>query len=330
MTDQDSYIHLARPLPVVNVPPVHATTGPLSVLIHAQALFSILDHSLRRNADQDRVIGTLLGVRSEDGSEVEIRNCFAVGHNESQEQVEVDMDYHKTMLGLHLKANPKEVLVGWYATSPELNTFSALIQNFYASNGEGTFPHPAVHLTMSTVPGADIAIRTYISSAVGVNQDRIADSCLFVPVPYEIRYNDADRSGLELVAGAKNNEERTVSVMTDIHALERAIEDVLGMLDRVGHYVSRVVHGETPGSTAIGKFLMNTLALAPKVAASDVERMFNTHIQDVLLISYLANTIRTQIDLSNRLASLTATATTTAAPVVPAVAAPATVTAGGK
>lgn len=77
---------------------------------------------------------------------------------------------------------------------------------------------------------------------------------------------------------------------------------------------------------------MNTLALAPKVAPSDVERMFNTHIQDVLLISYLANTIRTQIDLSNRLASLTATATTTAAPVVPAAAAaaPATVTAGGK
>lgn len=75
---------------------------------------------------------------------------------------------------------------------------------------------------------------------------------------------------------------------------------------------------------------MNTLALAPKVAASDVERMFNTHIQDVLLISYLANTIRTQIDLSNRLASLTATATTATAPVVPAAAAPATVTAGGK
>ena len=28
-------------------------------------------------------------------------------------QVEVDMEYHKTMLGLHLKANPREVLVGW-------------------------------------------------------------------------------------------------------------------------------------------------------------------------------------------------------------------------
>ena len=83
--------------------------------------------------DQERVIGTLLGVRNEDGAEVEIRNCFAVGHNESQEQVglqkspfveitlidnvvkvEVDIDYHKTMLGLHLKTNPMEVFIGWY------------------------------------------------------------------------------------------------------------------------------------------------------------------------------------------------------------------------
>ena len=48
---------------------------------------------------------------------------------------------------------------------------------------------------------------------------------------------------------------------------------------------------------------MNTVTLAPKVNAADVERMFNSHIQDVLMVSYLANTIRTQIDLSGRLAT---------------------------
>lgn len=108
------------------------------------------------------------------------------------------MDYHKQMYNLHLKANPKEVLVGWYATSPELNTFSALIQNFYASNGDGTYPHPAVHLTISTTPGKDINCRTYISSSVGVTPDRAADSCLFVPVPYEIRYADTERNARKI------------------------------------------------------------------------------------------------------------------------------------
>lgn len=46
---------------------------------------------------------------------------------------------------------------------------------------------------------------------------------------------------MELIAGAKNNETRTVPVMTDIGALEKAVEDVLGMLDRVSEYVSRVI-----------------------------------------------------------------------------------------
>ena len=83
------------------------------------ALFSILDHYLRRKDDQDRVIGTLLGVRSTggvggpEGETVEVRSSFAVLHSETSEQVAVDMEYHRTMYELHHKVNPKEVIVGW-------------------------------------------------------------------------------------------------------------------------------------------------------------------------------------------------------------------------
>lgn len=286
-----------------------------------QAIFSILDHSLRRGPDQERVIGTLLGSRSEDGSELEVRNCFAVGHTETQDQVEVDMDYQKSMLNLHLKANPREILIGWYATSSELNTFSALIQNFYGGQGDGTWPHPAVHLTISTEAGKEVEARTYISAPVGVTAERAADSAAFIPVPCEIRYGEAEKSGLETISSARDNEERTATILTDIESLEHAIEEVLGMLDRVSKYVEAVIDEEAPPNTALGQFLLNALALAPKVSSEDIERdlyvvvrspltlvkanMFdsNNHIQDVLVVSYLANTIRTQIDLSNRLAT---------------------------
>ncbi|KAI9835534.1 MAG: hypothetical protein M1819_001985 [Sarea resinae] len=302
MAETDTFLHLARPLGPVIVG-AQPTTAPLNVVVQPQAIFSILDHSLRRNADQERVIGTLLGVRSEDGTEVEIRNCFAVGHTETAEQVEVDMEYQKQMLALHLRANPREVLVGWYATSAELNTFSALIQNFYGGQGDGTWPHPAVHLTVSTVPGQDIEARTYISAPVGVTAERAADSAAFIPVPHEIRYGDAEKSGLELLSGAKDREDRSTGILTDIESLERAIEEVLGMLERVSNYVNSVLDEESPPSSVLGQFLINALALAPKVDPADIERDFNNHIQDVLVISYLANTIRTQIDLSNRLAT---------------------------
>ncbi|PYH41546.1 eukaryotic translation initiation factor 3 subunit F [Aspergillus saccharolyticus JOP 1030-1] len=302
MAATDSFLHLARPLGPVAVGSA-PTTAPVNVVIQPQALFSILDHSLRRNADQERVIGTLLGTRSEDGTEVEIRSTFAVGHTETTDQVEVDMEYQKQMLALHLKANPKEVLVGWYATSSELNTFSALIQNFYSGQGDGTWPHPAVHLTVSTEAGKDIETRAYISAPVGVTAERAADSAAFIPVPYEVRYGEAEKSGLEAIAAARDAEERSANIFTDIEALERAIEDVLGMIDRVSRYVESVIDEEAPASTAMGQYLLNTLALAPKVEPADIERDFNNHIQDVLVVSYLANTIRTQMELSNRLAT---------------------------
>ena len=242
-----------------------------------------------------------------------------MGHTETAEQVEVDMDYQKQMLSLHLKANPKEILVGWYATSADLNTFSALIQNFYGGQGDGTWPNPAVHLTISTEAGKEIEARTYISAPVGVTAERAADSAAFTPVPHEIRYGEAEKSGLELISSAKDNKDRTTAVSTDIESLERAIEEVLGMLERVSKYVEAVIEEETPPSSALGQFLLNALALAPKVDPEDIERdlwvlnvcactlrltvVSNNHIQDVLVVSYLANTIRTQIDLSNRLAT---------------------------
>src|SRR5271156_1373431 len=195
MANPDSFLHLARPLgpAAVGAAP---TPAPLNVIIQPQAIFSILDHSSRRPPGQHRVMGPLLGPRSDDNgpdSTITIHSSFAVGHTETAEQVEVDMDYQKQMLALHLRANPREVLVGWYATSAELNTFSALIQNFYGQQGDGTWPHPAVHLTVSTMPGQDIEARTYISAPIGVTAERAADSAAFIPVPHEIRYSDAEK-----------------------------------------------------------------------------------------------------------------------------------------
>jgi len=85
--------------------------------------------------------------------------------------------------------------------------------------------------------------------------------------------------------------------------LEKSIEEVLSMLDRVAKYVENVIEEEAPASVALGQFLLNALALAPKVDPAEIERDFNNHIQDVLVVSYLANMIRTQMDLSNRLAT---------------------------
>lgn len=57
------------------------------VKVHPVVLFTICDAFIRRNEDQDRVIGTLLGTVA-DGT-IDIRSCYAVPHSESNDQVRI-------------------------------------------------------------------------------------------------------------------------------------------------------------------------------------------------------------------------------------------------
>ncbi|KAF8204759.1 hypothetical protein BJ912DRAFT_1018052 [Pholiota molesta] len=257
-----------------SVPNVPRT--PTNITIHPVALFSILDHYLRRTDAQDRVIGTLLGTRHD--NEVEVRSSFAVA---------VDMDYHRTMYELHHKVNPKEVIVGWYSTGSNLNTYSALIQNFYSQE---TAPHQAIHVSVNTgvEEGQEAGVKAYISSPVGITPK--PENCVFVPVPVELRFHDAERSGPRL---------NIFQPVADLEIIERSILTVSDMLDRVLTYVRAVLSGEKKGDPAVGRYLMDTLG----ASTDDLEKGgFNTSLQDTLMISYLANLVRAQAEVSSRLA----------------------------
>jgi len=218
----------------------HASRTPTNVTIHPVALFSILDHYLRRSDNQDRVIGTLLGTRHE--TEVEVRSSFAVLHSETDEQVAVDMDYHRTMYELHHKVNPKEVIVGWYSTGSNLNTYSALIQNFYSQE---TAPHQAIHISVNTGVdvGQEAGVKAFISSPLGVFPK--PENCVFVSVPVELRFHDVERSGLDLLINTvKSSSSTSAQPISDLELIERAILDVSDMLDRVLAYVRDVLSGQ--------------------------------------------------------------------------------------
>ena len=74
-----------------------------NVVVHPTVLFSIVDAYERRPEEARRVIGTLLGSVEKGGYHVEVTNCFAVPHNESEDEVAVDMEFAKNMFDLHKK-----------------------------------------------------------------------------------------------------------------------------------------------------------------------------------------------------------------------------------
>ncbi|GJE84290.1 eukaryotic translation initiation factor 3 subunit F [Phanerochaete sordida] len=268
--------------------------APTSVTVHPVALFSILDHYLRRTDAQERVIGTLLGTRTDTG-EIEVRSSFAVLHSETAEQVAVDMEYHHAMYELHHKVNSKEVIVGWYSTGSNLNTYSALIQNFYSQE---TAPHQAIHLQLNTgtEEGQAAGVKAYVSSPVGVSPK--PENCVFLPIPCKLQFKEAERSGLDLLLStAKGNTDDFPA--TDLDILDRALATVSDMLDRVLAYVRSVLSGEVKGDAAVGRYLMNTFG----ASTEELEKgAFNTSLQDTLMVSYLANLVRSQAEVSSRLA----------------------------
>ncbi|KAF5092378.1 hypothetical protein D0Z03_002892 [Geotrichum reessii] len=149
----------------------------------------------------------------------------------------------------------------------------------------------------------DLTVSTYISASVGVNSENRGSS-LFVPIPNEIKYTDSDKAALTTISKAKDLPERFVSLVSDIRALETSVIEVIEMLERVSRYVQNVITGDAPGSVAIGKFLLKNLSLVPSVSSDNLEKLFNSHLQDVLMVVYLANTVKTQLQLSSRLTPL--------------------------
>ncbi|KAN0140340.1 JAB1/Mov34/MPN/PAD-1 ubiquitin protease domain containing protein [Lactarius tabidus] len=264
-----------------------------SVAIHPTALFSILDHHLRRTDAQQRVIGTLLGTRGEGDGTVAVRSAFAVLHSETSEQVAVDMDYHRAMFELSQRVNPKESIVGWYSTGSNLNTYSALIQNFYSQE---TAPYPAIHIALNTGTqvGEEAGVQAYVSSPVGVFPK--PENAVFVPIPVALRANDAERSGLHLLENAP------ASPVGELAQLESTLKGVLEMLDRVVEYAEEAAAGN-PADAALGRYLMDALGGGAEELGKGG---FASSLQDTLMMSYLANLVRAQAEVSARLALVTA------------------------
>jgi translation initiation factor 3 subunit F len=263
----------------------------VNVKVHPVVIFNILDHFIRRQEGQDRVVGTLLGANV-DGA-IEIRNCFPVPHYEG-EQVAVDMEFHRNMCDLHQRTAPKEVIVGWYATGLDITENSVIIHDFYASASATT----AVHLLIDTALTNDtLGIRAYVGSNLSFGEKNLG--AYFQPVSMEMLSLDVDRVGFEVLSRTKDDQVATLA--SDLTNLKGSIVKLMELIDTVLTYVEKVRDGEIKGDNAIGRFLTKTVSVLPKFDPEALDKLFNNNIQDLLMVVYLANLTRTQIAVAEKL-----------------------------
>lgn len=139
-------------------------------------------------------------------------------------------------------------------------------------------------------------------------------SAAFSSVPLSLSYAASERPALKLLAN------RTPSPLSDLDALAASLKDVQSQLRRVLSYVQAVVKGEQEGDPVVGRFILDAIAKVPVGSAysntsredgesqpsssTQLEELFNSHLQDVLMVSYLANLIRGQAEISSRITLL--------------------------
>ncbi|WOL14080.1 eukaryotic translation initiation factor 3 subunit F-like [Canna indica] len=265
-----------------------------SARLHAVVLFNICDGYVRRPDQAGRVIGTLLG--SVSNGVVEIKNSYAVPHNESADQVALDVDYHHSMYLSHLKVNPKEVIVGWFSTGLGVSGGSALIHDFYVKELKDAHSSvPPVHLTVDTsFMSGEACIKAYVSVNLTLGDKPLAAQ--FQEIPLDLRMIEAERIGFDILKTT------TVDKLPgDLVGMEASMVRLYSLIDDIYKYVNDVVEGRLPPDNKIGRVLADTLASVPNISPAAFDKLLDDKVQDNVALIYLTSLIRTQLSAAEKL-----------------------------
>uniref|UniRef100_A0A2K6SXW4 Eukaryotic translation initiation factor 3 subunit F n=1 Tax=Saimiri boliviensis boliviensis TaxID=39432 RepID=A0A2K6SXW4_SAIBB len=270
--------------------PGPALPGPFPggrvVRLHPVILASIVDSYEQRNEGAARVIGTLR-------HSVEVTNCFSVPHNESEDEVAVDMEFAKNMYELHKKVSPNELILGWYATGHDITEHSVLIHEYYSREA----PNP-IHLTVDTsLQNGRMSIKAYVSTLMGVPGRTMG--VMFTPLTVKYAYYDTERIGVDLIMKTCFSPNRVIGLSSDLQQVGGASARIQDALSTVLQYAEDVLSGKVSADNTVGRFLMSLVNQVPKIVPDDFETMLNSNINDLLMVTYLS-----QIALNEKLVNL--------------------------
>ncbi|XP_063682259.1 eukaryotic translation initiation factor 3 subunit F-1-like [Bolinopsis microptera] len=261
------------------------------VIIHPVVLFNIVDNYERRNDNNKRVIGTLMG-RYDKGT-VHVTESFAVPHQETEEEVSMDMEYAMRIGELQKKVNTTMYTVGWYSSGIIINEYSSLIHAFYKCQ----CPTP-VHLTVDTqLKEQKMKINTHITSQLGAKNG--TEGCIFTPVPHVITGAEADQVSLKFFQGLRGT--RKTPNFNDQEQIINSCDDMISQINIVMGHVKKVIAGEVPSDKELGRQLMEVVQSIPNLDGDTITNMLNSHMQDLLAVEYLTYLTRQQLAISARI-----------------------------
>lgn len=276
--------------------------GAVKYKVHPVVVFSILDHYKRRTDGQKRVIGTLLGEVDEVTNVCHIKNCFPVPHQETEDDVALDLEYHTNMLRLSERVSPNEKVVGWYSTGDELNYVSSLMHEVYKSQIEEPV---LVTVDVNVTKFNKMALKAYVGNVV--KYCSAPSMARFEPVTLDVTAFEGEKIAVDaLINGNPEGSgfDAPATVLTDLENLDNSLSKLHTLLESVATYCAAVQEGKQKGDARVGQAISHIIAAVPHLESGAFDDMFTSKIQDLLMVLYLTNVTRTHVALADRINGL--------------------------
>ncbi|KAG5417738.1 hypothetical protein I9W82_005374 [Candida metapsilosis] len=319
-TSSASFMHLVRPN--VLAPAAGSSNGPANVKIHASALLTILEIVAKQVLNK-RIIGTLLGIRSDNGLEVEIRDAFMVPCDETGDSIAIEDQAHKSLFHLYKKSHPKESVLGWFGSMNVIDDTTSLIHDFYSKGVDRAFPYPAIYLNVEYINEqgqiTSPQIITYIGAAVGKPAAKtnvqigwnktvnVNNSYIFTPIPNEVvDGTNAAKLAYKSLQNSTIDEADSISSIIDgkhpffAHNLQQVQRNVANLIAYIDANASK---NQSDENLDLLRKLSNTLLTKPPILTDvdELNKLFDNFNQDVIMIEYLTKAVKDQIELSARI-----------------------------
>jgi len=294
-----------------------ATPQTTSCHLHPVVMFQVLDHHTRRNEQEGRVVGALLGSVNSDGT-VQLKNAFPMNNDDVMHNPAAQEFNHffSTMAELHHRVNPREQLVGWYTTTKSTDTNAeevvreedVALHSFFEDKVGEKMPCVLLRVDCNIHTATKMGISTFVASNLALRQEKEAPQQLlgkcFTRVVCNIRSYEAERIGVDFITHNSIGEGGGEVLGSDLVKLEESIAKLTQMLDKTIEYVDAVDAGKIQPDTRVGRELMNAVASVPEVSAEEFEASLNKGLHDLLMVQYLGSLTQSQICFWQRMQTM--------------------------
>jgi len=264
--------------------------GIQAVNVHPVVLFSILEQHLRREEEESRVIGTLLG--SVSGGVLEITNCFGVPFHESEVQIKTPAAAES--LALHRQMNPCEALVGWYSTSTDdsyVTDATCAVHDYYIRENQR-----AVLLVVNTsLSASSVPIKAFVSTP---SQLLLKSKVVqFQEVQVNVVATDAEKVGLDALHSVTSE---SGDLPSDSEQLAAALSQLLATLDGALGYVNDVVAGRVEGDVDVGRRIAHALSSVPIPGADLLGADFKAAVHEIAMVTHVAKLALAEVVVADK------------------------------